>query len=574
MKTHTHKIDPLTKEEFIEVNIKGRRLMNNPLLNKGLAFTFEERMNLGLDGNLRERELSIEEQVDRTYAMFQQKSTDLEKYIFLQAVLNRNETIFYNLFRKYIKEMLPIVYTPTVGQACLSMSHILRSFRGIYISPYNIQHIDSIFSNLEVPEVHLIVVTDGERILGLGDLGSDGMGIPVGKINIYVAAGGLNPATCLPVMLDVGTNNERLLKDPAYLGVKKPRLSGKEYYDFIEKFVLGVKRNFPNALLQWEDFAKSKAFTLMERYRKRILSFDDDIQGTGATALSALYSAMKIKGTKFSDNRFVVVGMGQAGSGICLNIYNALQNEGLNDDEISHRIFAVDINGLLVDDMTNLEPQMLKYTQKREFIKDWDVANTDNITLKETIKNSKATVIIGVTAKAGLFDEEILTMLAENTERPVIFALSNPTAKSECTPKDVYKFTKGKGLMATGSPFDPIEGEYGKMFIAQSNNMYIFPGVGLGALISRSPYITQKMFLAASKALSELITEEELSVGKLLPDLENVLEISAHIAFAVAIEARESGLGKRVSDDRLREQIKKAQWDGRYYPYKSGEETR
>jgi malate dehydrogenase (oxaloacetate-decarboxylating) len=570
MKTHSHKIDPLTKEEYIEVNIKGQRIMNNPLLNKGLAFSFAERMNLGLDGFLRDRELSIEEQVERTYAMYVKKPNDLEKYIFLQAVLNRNETIFYNMLRNYLKEMLPIVYTPTVGQACLSMSHILRKFRGIYLSPYNIRNIDTIFQNLELPEVHLIVVTDGERILGLGDLGSDGMGIPVGKINLYVAAGGLNPATCLPISLDVGTNNERLLKDPGYLGVKKPRLSGSEYDDFIEKFVLGVKRNFPNALLQWEDFAKHKAFTLMERYRKRILSFNDDIQGTGATALSALYSAMKIKKSHFKDERYVVVGMGQAGAGVCFNLYNALQHEGLDDDEIRRRIFSVDVNGLIVDDMDSIEPQMVKFAQKRDDIKDWNVKNPANIDLKEVVEHSKATVLVGVTAKAGLFDDEILAMMASHTERPVLFALSNPTTKSECTPENVYKFTKGRGLMATGSPFAPIEGEYGTMFISQSNNMYIFPGVGLGALISRTPYITHKMFLAASAALSDLVTEEELSVGKLLPDLNNVLEISAHIALAVAKEARDSGLGKRVSDDRLEEQVQKAQWDGSYYPYRPG----
>jgi malate dehydrogenase (oxaloacetate-decarboxylating) len=385
-----------------------------------------------------------------------------------------------------------------------------------------------------------------------------------------VAAGGLNPATCLPISLDVGTNNERLLKDPGYLGVKKPRLSGSEYDDFLEKFVLGVKRNFPNALLQWEDFAKHKAFTLMERYRKRILSFNDDIQGTGATALSALYSAMKIKKSKFQNERFVVVGMGQAGAGVCYNLYNALLQEGLNDDEIRRHIFAVDVNGLIVDDMDSIETQMVGFAQKREDIKDWNVKNPDNINLKEVVVNSQATVLVGVTAKAGLFDDEILAMMAEHTERPVLFALSNPTANSECTPDNVYKHTKGKGLMATGSPFAPIEGEYGTMFISQSNNMYIFPGVGLGALISRTPYITHKMFLAASSALSDLVTDEELSVGKLLPDLNNVLEISAHIALAVAKEARDSGLGKRVSDDRLEEQIRKAQWDGRYYPYRPG----
>jgi len=568
MKTHTHKIDPLTKEEYIEVNINGQQLMNNALLNKGLAFSYEERMNLKLDGFLRERELTIEQQVRRTYEMYQNKPSDIEKYIFLQGVLNRNETIFYNLLRKYLKELLPIVYTPTVGQACLTMSHILRKFRGLYLTPYNIQNVDSIFQNIENPEIHLIVVTDGERILGLGDLGSDGMGIPVGKINLYVAAGGLNPATCLPITLDVGTNNERLLNDKAYLGLRKPRLDGREYEDFIERFILGVKRNFPHALLQWEDFSKNKAFTLMERYRKRILSFNDDIQGTGATALSALYSAMKIKKEKFSDQRFVVVGMGQAGAGCCYIIKNVLQSEGLNEDEIRERIFALDIQGLIVDDMLDLEQQMLDFAQKRETLSEWDIKNPESISLHEVVKNSKATVVIGVTAKPNLFDNELLAQLTKHTDRPVVFALSNPTSKCECTPEDVYKVTKGKGLMATGSPFEPVTGELGTMYSSQCNNMYIFPGVGLGALISRAPYITHSMFLAASRQLSELVSEEELSIGKLLPDLENILDISAEIALAVAIEAREIGLGKRVSDDLLKSQIEKAQWKGNYYRYK------
>lgn len=568
MKTHNHKIDPLTNEEYIEVYLTGQQLMNNPLLNKGLAFTYEERMELDLDGFMREKELDIESQVNRTYDMMQKKPTDLEKYIFLQGVLNRNETIFYNLLRRHLEELLPIVYTPTVGQACLSMSHIQRKFRGIYLSPYNIQNIDKIFANLELPEVYLIVVTDGERILGLGDLGSDGMGIPVGKINLYVAAGGLNPATCLPICLDVGTNNERLLNDKRYLGLRKPRLDGKEYETFIEKFVIGVKRNFPNALLQWEDFSKHKAFIIMERYRKRILSFNDDIQGTGATILAALYSAMRIKKSSFKDERFVVVGMGQAGAGACYNIKSALADEGLSEDMIRQRLFAVDIQGLIVDDTPNLEYQMSLFAQKREDLADWDIANPNNITLKEVIRNSKATVVIGVTAQAGLLDEEILTQMAEHTNRPVVMALSNPTSNSECTPMDVYKHTKGQGLIATGSPFEPITGEYGKLHCSQCNNMYIFPGVGLGALISKTPHITYKMFLAASKMLSQLITEEELNDGKLLPDMNNILDISSHIAFAVAREARDCGLGRRISDDELREKIKKAQWKGQYFPYR------
>jgi len=568
MKLFNYKIDPLTNEDYIEVQIKGPHLMNNSLLNKGAAFTPPERIELGLDGLIRDRVLVIDEQVSRTYDMYSRKQDDLEKYIFLQGVLNRNETLFYNLLKKYLKEMLPIVYTPTVGVACMNMSHILRKFRGVYITEGNIDRIDLILQNVETPEVFLIVVTDGERILGLGDLGSDGMGIPVGKINLYVAAGGLNPAGCLPITLDVGTNSERLMNDPLYLGVHKKRLQGEEYELFIEKFVLGIKRNFPNALLQWEDFGKQNAFMLLERYQKRILSFNDDIQGTGAVVLSALYSAMKIKDEKFSDQKFVIVGVGQAGSGVCFNIANALREEGLDEIEIRRRIFAIDINGLLVGDMADLEPQMHLFSQQRSDIENWIVDNPNYINLKEVIVNSGATVLVGATAQSKLFNEEIIALVSQNTERPVFFALSNPTSKSECTPDDVYYTTKGKGLIATGSPFDPIEGEYGTMLCAQSNNMYIFPGVGLGALVSQAPYITYKMFLVASKKLSSLLTEEELSLGKLLPDMENIREISAQIAIAVAKESRDSGLGKIGTDEEIEIAIRRAQWDGKYRKYR------
>jgi malate dehydrogenase (oxaloacetate-decarboxylating) len=572
MKQFNFKIDPLTNEEYIEVYSKGPQLMYHPLLNKGAAFTNQERIELGLDGLIRDKVLTIEDQVERTYDMFKRKPDDLEKYIFLQGVLNRNETMFYNLIFKYLKEMLPIIYTPTVGQACQQMSHILRRFRGIYITEDNIDQIDNIFSQVELPDVFLIVVTDGERILGLGDLGSDGMGIPVGKINLYVAAGGLHPAGCLPITLDVGTNNEKLLNDPSYLGVRKHRLDCDEYEEFIEKFVMGVKRHFPNALLQWEDFSKKRAFMLMERYQHRILSFDDDIQGTGAVILAALFSAFRIKKTKFADEKFVVVGLGQAGSGACYNIANALKKEGLSDDEIKQHLFAVDVQGLVTDDYENLELQMKPFMQKRADLANWKVQNPHNITLKEVVENTKATVLIGATAQPNIFNKEILNIIAQNTERPVVLALSNPTSKSECTPQAVYESTKGKGLMATGSPFEPIRGEYGEMLIAQCNNMYIFPGIGLGALVSKTPIITNKMMLAASQRLSELISEDELQKGLLLPNMEDIREISAQIAIAVVKEARDSKLGRILSDADIEKTIYKAQWDGKYRPYRYSKE--
>ena len=568
MKTYSLKIDPLTNEEYLEVSVRGQQVLHDPSLNKGSAFTEEERISLGLEGLLRPRLSDIETQRQRNHEMYQRKHDEIEKYIFLQSLLNRNETLFYSVLCANLVEMLPIVYTPTVGKACLMLSHITRDFRGIYITPENIGSIDKIFQEVSLPEVRLIVVTDGERILGLGDLGSDGMGIPVGKISLYVAAGGLHLATCLPVCLDVGTNNERLLNDPLYLGHCGKRLEGKEYDDFIERFVLGVKRNFPNALLQWEDFAKHKAFKLLDRYQDRILSFNDDIQGTGSVALAALLSAMKIKKQRFNDQRFVIVGMGQAGTGIASNIRRMLIEEGASEEEARSKLFAFDFPGLLVDDMSGLTEQQVKFAQRRNDLAGWKLESPGAILLMDVLRNAKPTVLIGVTATHGLFNAEVLGQMAKNDERPIIFALSNPTSKSECTAEEVAIATKGKGLVATGSPFAPFDYE-GKEFVtSQCNNMFIFPGVGLGALVSKASKITTKMFLQASKALSSLVTPEQLAKNMLLPQLTDIRNVSYHIAKAVAIEARESGLGRLLSDDELGRIVKTAQWDPHYYPYK------
>ncbi len=570
MKTFDVKIDPLTSEEYLEVYLRGKQILSDPFLNKGSSFTEEERLSLGLEGLLRSAISDIETQRQRNYEMYSRKQDDIEKYIFLQALLNRNETLFYSLLCDNLIEMLPIVYTPTVGQACLMLSHITREYRGIYISPENIGNIDTILQEVSLPDVSLVVVTDGERILGLGDLGSDGMGIPVGKINLYVAAGGLHPACCLPVCLDVGTNTQRLLDDPLYLGYRHKRLTGQEYDDFIERFVLGVKRNFPNALLQWEDFAKHSAFRLLQRYRDRILSFNDDIQGTGAVALAALISAMKIKQQKFADQRFVIVGMGQAGTGIAMNIRTMLLEEGLGEDEVQRRIFAIDVPGLLLSDKPGLDEAQKRFAQERSAISGWELRQPGAPTLLDVVKNSRATVLIGVTAKNGLFDAAVLRQMAQNDERPVIFALSNPTSKSECTPQDVAAATLGKGIVATGSPFAPFEFNGKTLVTSQCNNMFIFPGIGLGALVSRSTRITSSMFLKASKAVSALVTDEQRRHNKLLPDLSDIRNVSVAVAKAVAVEAREAGLGRLISDEELERLIRKAQWVPHYYPYRPG----
>lgn len=570
MKTFNLKIDPLTGEEYYEVYVRGRQLLNDPHLNKASAFTKEERLSLGLDGMLRPGVANLELQLDRTYEAYQRKPDDLERYIYLSGLLDRNEVLFYRLLMDHLDEMVPIIYTPVVGQACLQLSRIQRRFRGIYISPENIANIDQIFRGLSQPQVNLIVVTDGERILGLGDLGSDGMGIPVGKVSLYVAAGGVHPGVCLPITLDVGTNNQRLLDDPLYLGIRRPRLRGAEYEDLIEKFVLGVRRNFPGALLQWEDFAKHTAFVNLARYRDRVLSFNDDIQGTGATALAALMTAMRIKQSRFGDERYVIVGMGQAGTGIALNIQAMMRQEGLSEDEIVQRIFAVDLQGLLLQGDPLLEAPQRPLAQPASAVAGWTLRDPGHIGLHDVVRNARPTVLIGVTAQPDLFSAEILAETARHTPRPVVLALSNPTHKCECTPEAVWRASDGQGLVATGSPFAPVELGGRLLRASQCNNMYIFPGVGLGALVCKATRVTDGMFLAASRAISALVTPEQEAMGLLLPETKDIRAVSAAVAKAVGIEARDTGLGRLLDDDQIDAAVHKAQWTPAYLPYRPG----
>jgi malate dehydrogenase (oxaloacetate-decarboxylating) len=574
MKTFSFKLDPLTSEEYGEVYLRGQQLLADPLLNKASAFTEEERLALDLGGLLRTGVSSLDNQVQRTFESYQRKPDDLEKYIYLQGLLNRSEVLFYRLLLDNLTEMVPIVYTPTVGQACLQMSHITRRYRGLYLSPENIGNVDRIFQSISLPSVSLIVVTDGERILGLGDLGSDGMGIPVGKVTLYVAAGGLHPACCLPLTLDVGTNNPQLLADPLYLGWRHPRLEGAEYDEFIEHFILGVKRNYPEALVQWEDFAKHKAFTLLDRYRDRILSFNDDIQGTGSVTLASLISAMRIKGERFADQRFVIAGMGQAGTGIAFNIRTALRDEGVSDAEMARHIFAVDQPGLLVKGMAGLSKWQEDIATDGAALAGWVRRSSDRIDLSEVVKNVKATVLIGVTAEPGLFSREILLQLAQHTTRPVVLSLSNPSSRSECTPQEVADATRGLGLMATGTAFPDVHFEGRVIAASQCNNMYVFPGVGLGALVSKTPRVTNAMFLAASRALSDLVTPAQRAQGLLLPEMRDIREVSRVVAVAVAKEARDAGLGRLLDDQALESLVARAQWQPQYMPYRPGKMDR
>jgi malate dehydrogenase (oxaloacetate-decarboxylating) len=569
MKTFAFKIDPLTGEEYYDVYLRGRQLLNDPHLNKSAGFPSEERAGLGIHGLVRSGISSMESQVDRAYEAFEKKGNDLDKYIFLIGLQDRSEVLFYRLVADHLTEMVPIVYTPTVGLACQQMSHLQRRYRGIFITPDNIDDIDGIFQGISLPQVNLIVVTDGERILGLGDLGSDGMGIPVGKVSLYVAAAGVHPCVCLPISLDVGTNNQSLLDDPLYLGLKQPRMRGEAYETFIEKFVLAVKRNFPDALLQWEDFGKSTAFKNLDRYRDRILSFNDDIQGTGATALAALMTAMRIKKSRFQDERYMIVGMGQAGSGIALNILAALKAEGLTAEEARAHVFAVDQQGLLVEDDPKLEEPQRPMAQRRAAVANWKLAQAGKIAMADVVANGRPTVLVGVTAQPGLFSTEILRQVGNVTDRPIILALSNPTHKCECTPEQAWEATDGKALMATGSPFHTITLNGKTLVASQCNNMFVFPGVGLGALVVKATKVTDGMFLAASKAISEMVTKEQEAMGMMLPPMEILQEVSYQVALAVAKEARDTGLGRILTDEQLAKLIRKAQWKPHFAPYRA-----
>ncbi len=568
MKRFEMRVDPLTQEVFYAIGTKGYSLMEDPLLNKGSAFTNSERVEFGLTGLLAESVGTLDMQLARAYGNYQAKSTDMERYITLMGLLDRNETLFYALLTKHISEMLPIVYTPTVGQACLKMSHIIRRYRGLYVSENNIHSAEEMLHNVGLPDVSLIVVTDGERILGLGDLGVDGMGIPIGKLALYVAAAGIHPASTLPICLDVGTNNERLLNDPIYIGTRKPRMTGDAYYDFIERFVQGVRRVYPRALLQWEDFGKSNAFNLLHRYQNRLPSFNDDIQGTGATAASALLTAKKITGRKLSDERIAILGFGQAGSGVANAIATSIEREeGLSIEEARKNIYPVDINGLLLEGM-EVEPHQQYFVHAQAEIANWKFDKSRPPQLQDVIENAKITVLIGLSAQTGIFDQHILESVGKNSDRPIVFALSNPTSRSETTPEAIATATNGRALMGFGSPFTPFD--YGNFHhpCTQCNNLYIFPGVGLGAIVAQATKVTPRMFYAASKALSELVSAEERAKNMLLPGLDDIRHVSFEVALAVGKQAREDGIGVDISDVRLAQLLRDAMWEPHYYNYR------
>ncbi len=544
--------------ETISVERTGRALLDSPLLNKGTAFTLEERRELHLTGRLPPHVETIESQVARCYRAFCGKSTDLEKHIYLRQLQDENETLFYRLLLEYIDEMMPIVYTPVVGKACQQFSNIYRRPRGLFISYPLRDEIDEIFDKVR-RNADIIVVTDGERLLGLGDQGAGGMGIPIGKLSLYTLVGGIHPARTLPILLDTGTDNRERLDDPGYVGWRHERIRGQEYDDFIERFVQAVMRRFPDALLQWEDFASAQAAPILQRYRDRLCTFNDDIQGTAAVATGTILAAVAVAGGHVRDQRFVMLGAGSAGVGIREQLIRELVRAGLSHDEGRSRFHVIDSKGLIHDGRSGLSPTKQQLVQPAGLIAGWD-----GVTLADVVRNTRPTVLVGVTGQAGAFTEQIVREMAAHTERPIIFPLSNPTSRAEATPADLLAWTDGRALIATGSPFAPVDHKGRTHVIAQCNNSYIFPAMGLAVRAAGATRVTDEMFMVAADALKETSPALADPEASLLPSLRDIRHVARHIARAVATEAMREGVAESISPDELERCLDRTMWFPRY----------
>ena len=535
----------------------GSELLHDPRLNKGTAFTERERDALALRGLLPPHVHTQDEQVARVMENFNRKDTPLGKYIHMIALQDRNETLFYRVILEHLEEMVPIVYTPTVGKACQEYGHIFRRARGLFVSTKHRGRIADTLRNWPYVDIRIVVVTDGERILGLGDQGANGMGIPIGKLSLYTACAGVHPADCLPIMLDVGTDRQELLDDPLYIGVRHKRLRGDEYDEFVAEFIDATNEVFPRALVQFEDFANANAFRLLERYRDDICTFNDDIQGTGSMALSGLISAMRITGGKLKEQRLLFVGAGEAGIGIGNQVVSAMVDEGLTPEQAYGQCWFMDVHGLIVKGRDHLGDEHLPYAHEHEHLTG----------VAEAIESIKPNILFGASAQPKLFSQNVLEAMARLNERPVIFALSNPTSKAECTPEEAYRWTEGRAVYASGSPFPPVE-YGGRTYVpGQANNAYIFPGVGLGAIACESTRVTDEMFIAAAKALSAEVSEDDLKLGRIYPSLKRIREVSARIAVAVAEVAYARGYARKPRPNDLLEYIGTQMYDPEYEEY-------
>jgi malate dehydrogenase (oxaloacetate-decarboxylating) len=543
---------------------RGGDLLDCPLRNKGTAFTEDERDKLGLRGLLPPHIESLDKQVVRAYEAYGRKDDDLERHIYLRALQDTNEVLFYRLLLDHIEEMTPMVYTPVVAQACQEFSHIYRRPRGLFISYPLRDSIPELLRNRPDPEVDVIVVTDGERILGIGDQGAGGLGIPIGKLSLYTLIGGIRPERTLPIVLDVGTNNPERLVDPEYLGWRHERVTGQAYFDFVDQFVRAVEQELPNVCLQWEDFATPHARPILERYRDELLTFNDDIQGTAAVALGAVLGAIGVTGKRLREQQIVFLGAGSAAVGVADYLRAALVQDGLSEAEARGRFWMVDKDGLIRAGRTDLTPSQRVYAQPDERVANWPRASRGAIGLADVIGQVEATVLIGLSTVGGAFSESIVREMARKVERPVIFPLSNPTTRSEASAEDLIRWTGGRALVATGSPYAPVKYEGRVIPIAQCNNVFIFPAVGLGVVASGASRVTDEMMLAAARALGEHSPARANPSDSLLPALGDVRAVARAIATAVGLEAQRAGVAPTTSPEELRDRVAAAQWTPEY----------
>jgi len=549
------------------ISYAGPTLLETPLLNKGSAFTEAERGSFNLMGLLPPRYESIEEQVDRAYMQYCSFRGSLNKHIYLRAIHDNNETLFYKLVQAHLSEMMPIIYTPTVGDACEQFSDIYRSSRGLFISYEERHNIDDILRNATKNKVKIIVVTDGERILGLGDQGIGGMGIPIGKLSLYTACGGISPAYTLPVMLDVGTNNQKLLDDPMYMGSRHKRINQEQYNEFVDLFINAIKRRWPHVMLQFEDFAQPNAMPLLERYRDEICCFNDDIQGTASVTVGTLLAACRSRGVKLSQLKVAFVGAGSAGCGIAEQIITQMISEGITPLQARSQVFMVDRFGLLTKGMAGLRDFQEKLVQTKLSLEQWKIEG-DYASLIEVMHNGQPDILIGVSGQAGLFSEQVIKAMKQHCPKPIIFPLSNPSRQVEATPEDVIKWTDGQVVIATGSPFKPVEYNGQTFPIAQCNNSYIFPGIGLAVVAANINRITDEMLTTASETLAAASPLANTGKGELLPPLTEIAQLSKQIAFNISKVAYAQGLALEVSDEMLKAKIERNFWEAEYREYR------
>jgi malate dehydrogenase (oxaloacetate-decarboxylating) len=548
----------------------GVDLLNRQQLNKGTAFTDEERSQLGLQGLLPPHVETLEQQVVRAYEAYQRKDDDLERHIYLRALQDTNEVLFYKLLLDHIVVMTPIVYTPVVALACEQFSHIYRRPRGLFISYPLRDSIPELLRNRPDPEIDVIVVTDGERILGIGDQGAGGLGIPIGKLSLYSLIGGIRPERTLPIVLDVGTNNKERLNDPEYLGWRHERIRGQEYFDFVDRFVQAVEQELPQTCLQWEDFATPHARPILQRYRDQLLTFNDDIQGTAAVALGAILGAVKVTGKGLKDQQIVMFGAGSAGMGVADGLRGAMKEEGLADEEARNRFWVIDKNGLLHTGRTDLSPEQRVYAQAENRVTGWPRTSSGQLGLADVIAKIDATILIGLSTVGGAFTEAIVREMARKIERPIIFPLSNPTDRSEAKPDDLIRWTDGRALVATGSPFPPVSYGGRAIPIAQCNNVFIFPAMGLGVVASGARRVTDTMMLAAARTLAANSPALKDSSASLLPPLTDIRRVAAEIATAVGMAAQNEGVAPKLAEADFRQRVKATQWTPAYAPIAAG----